>query len=380
MKRKIRLGIIGGGSGSFIGPVHRIAARMSNEYVLVAGVFSSNSERSKSFAKEIGLLEDRAYPDWQTMLKKEQQREDAIDAVAVITPNDTHYPISLAFLKAGFHIICDKPLCNTLEHADILLSEYKKRTQIFCTTYNYSAYPMVKQARAMVANGEIGKIKQVHVSYVQGNLAAYDSAESTGWRHDKSKGGKSLILSDIGTHAFHLGEYVAQVEVDEVFAEMGASYAQRSADDYATCLFRFKNKAKGSMWVTNAAAGAEHGLSFKIFGSQGGLEWHQEIPNALRHRRIDDFEQILTRRKDGKLHPEVEKSVFLNFGHPEGYNEAFANLYKETAKLIRDHNENKEIKFPDGYPDLEAGYRGVCFVEACLESNSKGVWSKLQEL
>jgi len=366
--------MIGGGAGSFIGPVHRIAARMSDDFDLVAGVFSSKAEKSVRFAREIGINEDRAYPDWQTMLEKEQQREDGIEAIAVMTPNDTHFPIALAFLKAGFHIICDKPLCNKLENAKTLLREHKDRAQVFCVTYNYSAYPMVKQARAMVANGEIGDIKQVHLTYVQGNLAAYDPAEANSWRHDKSKGGTSLVLSDIATHAFHLGEYVAQVEVEQIFAELGTSFEKRVVDDYVTCLFRFKNKAKGAMWVTNAAAGAEHGLGFRIFGTKGGLEWHQETPNELRHRRIDDFEQILTRRKDGKLHPQAEQSVFLKFGHPEGYNEAFSNLYKETAIAIRHIKNGEAMQLPDGFPGVKAGLRGVHFVEACLESNAKSAW------
>jgi len=377
MKRKIRLGMIGGGQGSFIGPVHRMAARMSNDYDLVAGVFSSNAERSAQFGNQLGLTKERAYPDWQTMLTKEQERTDGIEALSVVTPNDTHFPISHAFLKAGFHIICDKPLCNTSANAKILLETFKGRQQVFCVTYNYSAYPMVKQARAMVANGEIGEIKQVHLNYVQGDLAAYNPEETKGWRHDKSKGGTSLVLSDIATHAFHLAEYVAQVEVGQVFAELGASYKERLVDDYVTCLLRFKNKARGAMWVTNAAAGSEHGLSFKIFGTKGGLEWHQEIPNELRHRRIDDFEQILTRRKDGKLLPEAEQSVFLKFGHPEGYNEAFSNLYKETAKGIRNITDKKVAQLPDGFPGIEAGLRGVHFVEACIKSREESAWVKI---
>lgn len=377
MKRKIRLGMIGGGEGSFIGPVHRMAARMSNDYDLLAGVFSSNAERSVQFAHKMGITEDRAYPDWQTMLEKEKAREDGIEAISVVTPNDSHFPISHAFLKAGFHIICDKPLCITSANAKILWDEFQTRQQVFCVTYNYSAYPMVKQAKAMIANGEIGEIKQVHVNYVQGNLAAYHPEETKGWRHDKSKAGASLVLSDIATHAFHLAEYVAQVEVEQVFAELGKSFEERLVDDYVTCLLRFRNKAKGAMWITNAAAGAEHGLTFRIFGTKGGLEWHQEKPNELRHRKIDDFEQILTRRKDGKLLPEAEQSVFLKFGHPEGYNEAFSNLYKETAAGIRNMKEGKAAELPHGFPSVETGLRGVNFVEACIKSREENAWQNI---
>ncbi len=366
--------MIGGGEGSFIGPVHRIAARMSNDYDLVAGVFSSKAEKSMTFAKQIGIAKERAYPNWQTMLQKEQQLEAGIEAVAVITPNHTHYPICSAFAQAGFHIICDKPLTNTLENAKKLQQELEGKSQVFCVTYNYSAYPMVKQARAMVADGQIGAIKQVNLNYVQGNLAAYHPSEKNSWRHDKSKGGASLVLADIATHAFHLGEYVAQIELEEVFAELGPSYKQRIVDDYVSCLLRFKNKARGMMWVTNCAAGAEHGLSFRIFGTKGGLEWHQETPNELRHRRIDDFEQILTRRKGNKLLPLANESVFLPYGHPEGYNEAFANLYKETARGIRQIKNKESLQLPDGFPGIEAGVRGLSFVEACIKSKEQGIW------
>lgn len=372
--QKIRLGIIGGGKDSFIGPVHRIAARMSDDYELVAGVFSSDPKRSMTFGQSIGITTNRVYPDWQTLLKAEQCRADGIEVIAIMTPNDTHVPISKAFIEAGIHIICDKPLCNHLEEAEALLKIVKASDRLFCVTYNYSAYPMVKQARSMVANGEIGEIKQVQLTYVQSNLAAYHPSEAQGWRHDTKKGGPLLVLGDIATHAFHLGKYVSRMEVEQIFAEVGPSFLQRKVDDYVTCLLRFPNSARGSMWVTNAAAGAEHGLSFRIFGTEGGLEWHQETPNELRHRRLNDFERILTRRTDGKLYPEAEQSVFLKFGHPEGYNEAFANLYKEMAKAINELKEGKKPLLPDGFPNVMAGLRGIAFIEACLKSKAKESW------
>lgn len=381
MTEKIAFGMVGGGAGSFIGPVHRTAAAMTGAYELKAGVFSSNAERSIEFAKTLGIDTERAYSDWETMLEQEMKREDPVRVISVVTPNDTHFPISRAFSKAGFHIICDKPLCNDLKNALTLREETKNRkNQVFCVTYNYSAYPMVKQARAMVKRGDIGEIRQVHLTYVQGNLAKYDPSENQSWRHDPNKGGASLVLGDIATHAFHLGEYVAQTEVEQVFAEVGAIVPNRIADDYVTCLLRFENGAKGTLWVTNAAAGAEHGLGFKIFGSKGGLEWHQEMPNALRFRKIDDFEQILTRRKDGKLYPEATESIQLEFGHAEGYHEAFSNLYRETADAVRKEKQNQPMDLPSGFPGIEAGIRGVAFVDACLKSKKINDWINLNTL
>ncbi|MEL6943219.1 MAG: Gfo/Idh/MocA family oxidoreductase [Bacteroidota bacterium] len=376
MNGKIQLGMVGGGAGSFIGPVHRIAARMTDEYELVAGVFSSKPEKSMSFAKQLGIVENRAYADWKKMLSAEQNRTDGIEVVAIMTPNDTHFPIAKAFLEAGVHIICDKPLCNTIENAQYLRDATDKSDRVFCVTYNYSAYPMVKQARAMVANGDIGDIRQVQLTYVQGNLASYSPSEEKSWRLT-DQGGASLVLSDIATHAFHLGEYVTRTEIEQIYAEVDTTVPQRSADDYVSCLLRFKNGAKGTLWVTNAAAGAEHGLGFKIFGSQGGLEWHQEQPNELRHRSLHDFERILTRRKDGKLYSQAENSVFLEFGHPEGYNEAFSNLYQETATAIRQVQQGEKVQFPDGFPNAIAGERGVRFIHTCLISNATQKWCYL---
>lgn len=375
--RRLRLGIIGGGAGSFIGPVHRMAARMSDFYELKAAVLSSNPDRSLKYGLALGIENERSYPSWKAMLQGEQNRADAIDVVAIMTPNDTHYPISLAFLEAGFPIICDKPLCNTIENANHLVERVAQSGQIFCITYNYSAYPMVRQARAMVKNGSIGDIRQVQLTYVQGNLATYLPEEEHSWRAKPKIGGPSLVLGDIATHAFHLGEYVTDKKINSLLAEVGPTVPERKTDDYVSCLLRFENQAKGTLWVTNSAAGAEHGLSFRIFGSKGGLEWHQEQPNELRHRQINGFEQIMTRRLDGLLSPEAEESSQLEFGHPEGYHDAFANLYREVAlAIIAKKNGNIPNDKPK-FPNVIEGARGVNFIFACLESMKKTSWIEI---
>ncbi|MEM7373048.1 MAG: Gfo/Idh/MocA family oxidoreductase [Bacteroidota bacterium] len=372
-KQTLRLGVVGGGKGSFIGPVHRIAARMSDCYELVAGVLSSSPHRSKDFAKELGIQEERAYSDWQKMIKDESERADGMEVIAIMTPNDTHYPIALAALEAGIHIICDKPLCNNIEHAHRLLQTSRKKDLVFCVTYNYSAYPMVRQARQMIQQGEIGEIRQIHLQYIQGYLANEEA--DTGWRGKPEQGGPSLVVGDIATHAYHLGCYVTGLEVEELMADLGTNVPGRSVDDTLHCLLRLENGAKGSMWITNAAAGAEHGLHFKVFGSTGGLEWHQEHPNELLHRQLNGFERRMTRRKDGLLYREAEQSMRLVIGHPEGYHDAFANLYREVAAAIFSQQDQQGNDFTPLFPTILDGAKGVQFIYSVMESNQARSWT-----
>ena len=373
-KRKLKLGVVGGGSDSFIGPVHRMAARMSNYYDLVTGVLSSNAEKSRKYAMDVGIAKERAYGNWKELIEQEKNRSDGIDVLAIMTPNDSHYEIALAALDANMHVICDKPLCNSLKNAIQLVQKTEEKDKVFCVTYNYSAYPMVRQARAMVKNGDLGEIRQVHMQYIQSHLAG--SNVNTGWRFDTKKGGPSLVVSDIATHAYHLGCYVTDLEVDKLISDLGTNVPGRKVDDYLSCLLRFDNGARGSMWITNSAAGAEHGLSFKIFGEKGGLQWHQEHPNELRHRRLDGFEQIMTRRKDGKLYPEAESSMSLEIGHPEGFHDAFANLYREVAEAIFDkENTVRSDTGKTSFPTVKDGAKGVRFIYAVLDSSKNGSWT-----
>jgi predicted dehydrogenase len=284
----------------------------------------------------------------------------------------------MAALDAGLHVICDKPITATLAEALALARKVRETGRVFCLTHCYSAYAMVRQARAMVRAGEIGEIQQIHLAYVQGYFATLVEAggiDAAGWRFDPAQGA-SLVMGDIGTHAHHLGAYVSHLELESVMADVGATVSGRRADDYGGLLMHWSNGARGTMWVTNAAAGAEHGLAFRIFGSEGGLEWHQEQPNELRHRRLGGFEQVLTRRLHGALHPEAERAARVEIGHPEGFQEAFATLYRDaadaiTAKLTGQAADPYALDFPTAMD----GARGLRFVEGVRDSMKTGTWA-----
>lgn len=376
--RRLRLGVVGGSHG-FIGPVHRVAARLDDAFEIVAGVLSSDPGRGKAAAAGIGLAADRAYADVPSMLAAEARRGDGIDAVAIMTPNADHFPSAMAALQAGIDVICDKPLTTTLDDALTLVRKVRETGLVFCVTYNYSAYPMVRQAREMVAAGELGEIRQIHLTYVQGHNATLIESGDEGrtWRFDPAACGPSLILGDIGTHAVHLGGYVSGLTVERVMADVGAMVPGRTADDYAGVLTGWTGGARGTLWVTNAAAGADHGLAFRIFGAKGGLEWHQEQPNELRHRRLGGFEQLLTRRLHGALYPLAERSARVEIGHPEGYQEAFANLYREAAAAIVARRTGSPCDPLDlQFPSVVDGARGIRFIEACVASRDSGGWAE----
>jgi predicted dehydrogenase len=374
--RRLRLAVIGGGPGSFIGPVHRTAARLDDRFEMVAGVLSSDPERSRAAARDIGIPAERAYADWTALLDGERGRADGADAVAVMTPNGSHHAVCAAALERGFDVICDKPLTTSLAQARDLVRRVRASGRVFCLTHNYTAYPMVRQARDMVSAGTIGAVRQIHLFYVQGHNAILVEGEGTpSWRFDPSQCGPSLILGDIGTHAHHLGAFVSGLELQEVMAEVWASVPRRTSDDSATVLMRWSEGARGTMWVTNAAAGAEHGLGFRIFGAEGGLEWWQERPDQLRHRRLGGFEQLLTRRLHGALTPSAERAARIEIGHPEGYQEAFANLYKDAAEAIAARIAGKPCDpLALDFPSVEDGARGIAMIEACLASAINARW------
>jgi predicted dehydrogenase len=375
--RRLRLAVIGGGPASEIGEVHRIAARLDGYYDIVASALSSDPQRSRRSGRAIGVSEDRAYPSWRALIESEAGRVDRPDTVAVMTPNDSHYEICAAALGAGFHIICDKPLTTDLASAVDLARKVRATGTEFCLTYCYTGYPMVRQARAMVRSGAIGAIRQLHLQYVQGYLA-FDEVPP-GWRLDPARVGASMILIDIGTHAHHLGAYVTGLDLASVCADVGHVVPGRKVDDYASLLLRYSNGARGSMWVTNAAAGAEHGLSFRIFGETGGLEWNQEEPNRLTHRQRDGFEEIVTRRKDHLVSDSARRVTRVEIGHPEGFLEAFANLYSDFAKAVVArlcHKSADEIERP--FPTVEDGVKGLAFVEAAVRSSASERWESVE--
>jgi len=376
--RRLRLGVVGGGPGSFIGPVHRAAARLDDHFEVVAAVLSRDPERSRAAAGDLGIAPERAYDDHARLIAGEAARSDGIDVLAVMTPNDLHYPAARDALAAGLDVICDKPLTTTLADALDLVRRVRASGLVFCLTHNYTGYPMVRQARAMVQGGELGAIRQVHVEYIQGHLAAATAADrdpAASWRFAAEQSGPSLVLGDIGTHAHHLATFIMGDELAAVAAEVGSAVPGRQVDDYAHLLLRFAAGARGSMWVTNSAAGAEHGLHIRVFGEKGGLEWQQEEPNHLLHRPLDGFPRLMTRGRPG-LSPSAERATRVVLGHPEGYFEAFANLYADAAEAIVARRTGRT---PDplalGFPTVEDGARGVRFVEAAVESSrADGRW------
>jgi predicted dehydrogenase len=375
MGRRLRLGVVGGGPGSFIGAVHRAAARLDDHYEIVAAVMSRNPDRARAAARAIGIPEQRAYVDHRELLAWEGERADGIDVLAIMTPNATHYPIARDALASGLDVICDKPLATNLEDALDLVQRVKESGLVFCLTHNYTGYPMVRHARAMVQGSELGPIRQLHVEYIQGNLASPTEADrdpAANWRFVAEQCGASLVLGDIGTHAHHLASFITGLGLSEVAAELGSVVPGRQVHDYAHLLLRLEGGARGSMWVTNSAAGAEHGLHIRVFGDKGGLEWHQEEPNRLLHRPLGGFAQVLTRGRAG-LSAQAERATRIVLGHPEGFHEAFANLYADAADAIAARRTGTK---PDplalDFPTVDDGARGLKFVEAAVASQRNG--------
>lgn len=379
--RRLRLAVIGGGPGSFIGNVHRLAARLDNYYELVCGVLSSSPENALNFGKEMGFVPDRRYGDVQTMLAAETRRDDGADVVAIMSPNDSHYGFAMASLDQGFDVICDKPMTNTIEHAEKLYQKVTKTGLIFCLTHNYTGYPMVRQARAMVEQGFVGNIRMVQVEYVQGCKAAETdlsfSEKELPWRYDLLRGGPSVVMGDIGTHAHHLVRFITRLEVKEVAAEVGTVVPGRKIDDVAAALLRFENRARGCFWVTQAAAGIENCLKVRICGSAGTLEWAQEIPQRLIFRPLNGPVEIRTPNGPGTLH-QAESASRINAGHPEGFHDAFANIYSDAAMAIAARRAGIEkLSAEPLFPDAHDGLQGLKFVHAVIESSkANGRWTE----
>ena len=375
--RRLRLGVMGGGPGSVIGEVHRTAARLDDRYEVVGGVLSSNPERSRTAGRALGWAPERAYGDVDEMLAAETSRSDGVDVVAIMTPNDSHYPLACRWLDAGRDVICDKPLTTNLDDARDLVARVQASGLVFCTTYNYSAYPMARQARAMVADGEIGELRLAQVEYIQPQLAVRPDIEDPDyWRYHANRAGPSTILGDIGTHAWHLLHSVTGAEPEAVCADVGPVMPGRRFDDTATVLIRYANGAKGILWVTQAAAGAEHGLKFRVHGADGGLEWHQEDPNWLTHMRLEGPRQSFSRDGPG-LKPAAMRASRIAIGHPEGYQEAFANLYTDVADAVAARLTGTTADpLALDFPTVEDGARGMAFIAAAkASSDAGGAWT-----
>jgi predicted dehydrogenase len=370
---RIRLGMVGGGQGAFIGAVHRIAARLDDHYELVAGALSSDAERAKASGRELGLAEDRCYGSYEEMAKREARLKDGIEAVAIVTPNDVHFPAAKAFLQRGIHVICDKPLTTTLREAKKLAELVEKSGKVFALTHNYTGYPMVRHARELVANGELGEIRVIHVEYVQDWLTTRleeTGHKQAGWRTDPARSGAGGAVGDIGTHAYNIAAFVSGLHAESLSAELTTFVEGRRVDDNVHVLMRYPNGARGMLWASQVAPGNENRLILEVYGTKGGLEWSQEDPNYLWFAPFGEPKRLLTRGGAG-AGPAASRVTRIPPGHPEGYLEGFANIYSEAAQAILAAREGKRPPKSVAYPTVEDGVKGVAFIEACVKSSGK---------
>jgi predicted dehydrogenase len=377
--RRIRLGMVGGGQGAFIGGVHRMAARLDDRYELIAGALSSDPARAAASAAELHIAAERSYADYRDMAKKEAARDDGIDAVAIVTPNHLHGRIATAFLDAGIHVICDKPLTTTLAEALELVQRVRRSGRLFALTHNYSGYPMVRQAREMVAAGELGGIRVVHTEYPQDWLST--DLESSGqkqaaWRVDPAQAGAGGSLGDIGTHAEHLARFISGLELAAVSADLTTFVAGRRLDDNAHVMLRYTNGARGMLWSSQVAPGNENALRVRVYGSKAGLEFRQETPNQLWFTPLGQQPRLITRGGNGSG-AAASHATRIPAGHPEGYLEGFAQIYRDVAEQIQARLQRRA---PDPLactvPTVEDGARGMKFIEAVVESSrAEGRWT-----
>ena len=375
---RIRLGMVGGGRGAFIGAVHRIAARLDDQYELVAGAFSSDPEKSAASAADLGVA--RSYGSYAEMAQKEARRKDGIEAVAIVTPNHMHAPVAVEFLKRGIHVICDKPLTATLPEAKKLAKTAEASGVVFALTHNYTGYPMIRQAREMIAAGALGDIRLVNVEYIQDWLA--EPIEATGqkqadWRTDPARSGAGGATGDIGTHAFNLANFVTGLTLHELSADLQSFVAGRRVDDNGHIMMRYTSGARGTLWCSQVASGQENGLRLRIFGTKGGIEWEQENPNYLWVAPLGQPKYRLTRGGPGSGEA-AARLTRIPSGHPEGYLEGFANIYAEAARAIIARRDGTTLDSAVIFPGLKEGLEGVAFVDACVRSSKRnGAWVNL---
>ena len=369
--RRLRLAVIGGGPGSFIGAMHRQAARLDDRYELVAGALSSDPQRSLAAGREIGLPADRSYANGAALLAGEATRADGADVIAIMTPNDSHFSLAMDALSRGFDVICDKPMTNTLQEAEALHRQVQASGLVFCLTHNYTGYPMVRQARAMVDDGQLGVIRMVQVEYVQGGRAKPGPGRRA-WKEDPARGGPSLVMGDIGSHAHNLLRFITALEVQQVAAEIGSVVPDRRTHDFAGALLRLSNGARGSFWVTQAAAGVENALRIRVSGANGSLEWMQEVPQLLSFKALDVPAQTRTPNGPGTL-PLSRRASRIVAGHPEGFHEGFANLYSDAAEAIAARRSKTPADPLSLYfPNSLDGLQGLRFVDSVIRSSANG--------
>ena len=379
--KRIKLGMVGGGEGAFIGEVHRMASRLDDRYILCARALCSDAKKAVSSALSIGISQERSYSTYQEMAATESDLVDGIEVVAIVTPNHLHHPIAKEFLLAGIHVICDKPMTINTQEARELIDLAKTSNLMLAVTYNYSAYPMIRHARAMVQSGELGKLRVVQTKYTQDWLT--EPLENTNhkqahWRVDPKKSGVGGCVGDIGTHAYHLSCFVTQLKATSLCADLSSFVDGRRLDDNAHIMIRYKGNTKGMIWSSQVAPGNGNNLEIQIYGDKGGLVWRQEQPNELIFSPINKPSQTLLRGSPD-LSENANALSRVPVGHPEGYIEGFANLYREIADALMIYRSGKkpspgDILFPTG----EDGYDGVSFVEDAVQSNNEGsVWISL---
>ena len=378
MNRKLKMGMVGGGRGAFIGAVHRIAAQMDGTIELVAGAFSSDPEKSRLSGEDFFLDPERVYGSYQEMAAKEAALPEGerIDFVSIVVRNNLHFEVAKTFLEAGFHIVCDKPLTRTLDEALELRELVKQSGKVFALTHNYTGYPMVKEARAWAASGKLGRILKVVVEYPQGYAAGGvtdESAKISNWRTDPEVAGMSNCMGDIGTHAFNLAHYITGLELDSLCADLTAFIPGRELDDDGNCLLRFKGGAKGILYASQISNGDENNLNIRVYGTKGSLEWYQEHPNELTFKAVNEPRQVYRRGND-YLSEAAQAFTRIPFGHPEAFIEAFANVYLEAGRAIRDAVEGKSDGGPYDFPTVEDGVDGMRFIRTVVASSRAEAW------
>ena len=372
-------GMVGGGLTSQIGDSHRVALNRDNYFKLVAGAFDEKKEQGHLFGESLGLEPDRIYEDYFEMAKKESLRVDKIQVVGIMTPNNTHFSIAKTFIKEGFNVILEKPITTNCTDAHNLIKLAKEKNVLCSSMYGYSGYPMVRQAKAMVLAGQLGEIRVIQTEFAHGNcaIAAEKHSEGAAWRNDPKTSGDSFVLADVGTHALHLATFITGQQVVEVSADRQIFVKGRVLEDNAHVLLRFEKGASGFLWASGVAVGHRHGLAIRVFGSDGSIEWSQEKPNQLKFSILGQTTRILE-LDSPELHPPAKRLLRVGAGHPEGYFEAFSNIYSDFAEiLLAKLNGETPDKHCLDLPSLEDGARGVEFLEACVKSFEKnGQWVK----
>ena len=365
--------MIGGGQGAFIGAVHRIAAQLDGEYELVCGAFSSDPEKSRASGVMLGLSADRVYASYQELFEQEQQlpEDERVQVISIVTPNHVHFEPAKMALESGFHVVLDKPMTFSLEEALELRDVAEQSGKLFCLTHTYTGYPMVKEARQMVASGKLGKIRKVYVEYPQGWLSRFEEGgdnKQASWRTDPSQSGIAGSMGDIGTHAFNLAEYVSGLEVTRLCADINTVVEGRRLDDDGAVLLKFDNGASGVLFATQVAAGEENNLKIRVYGEHGGVEWQQQDANTLLVKWLDRPAEVW-RAGTGYVSSYAQHNARTPAGHPEGYLEAFANLYRNFALCIKAQLQGEEPQ-PEwqDYPGIEEGVRGMAFIENVIAS------------